>query len=225
MSALGWLIFWSAAFAGSHLAMSHPLRAPMVKAFGTKGFQIVYSLVSLFTLVMASRAYGPANEGAAWLWGMNYWLWGLASFIMWLGSIWFVGSLRRNPALPHPEAKAIAKQPVSGVYATTRHPMMWGFAAWGLTHILVNPTPASIVISTAIIVTAIGGAYGQDRKKRLLMGEEWRDWEERTGFIPFSRGIHSMGLFALIGGTILFFAVTYAHGAMGYNPAGLWLWF
>ena len=28
-----------------------------------------------------------------------------------------------------------------GVFAITRHPMMWGFALWALVHAIVNPTP------------------------------------------------------------------------------------
>ena len=30
------------------------------------------------------------------------------------------------------------------------------------------------------------GTIAQDRKKELLMGEVWRDWEARTSFVPFA---------------------------------------
>ncbi|WP_343347940.1 NnrU family protein [Sphingomicrobium sp. XHP0239] len=225
MNALGWLAFWSVAFAATHLAMSHPLRTPMVRMLGEKGFSAVYSIVSLVTLVMAARSYGPAQIDAAWLWGVSVPMWGVGSLLMWIGSIAFVGSLVKNPALPHPDADAYAARPATGVFATTRHPMMWGFALWGVTHILVNPTWPSIVLSLAIIVTALGGAWGQDIKKRRLMGESWSEWEANTSYFPFARGFHAPGMFALIGGTILFFVATYAHGWLGRAPVGLWTWF
>ncbi|MFN4039918.1 MAG: NnrU family protein, partial [Erythrobacter sp.] len=44
------LLAANTAFVGSHFAMSHPLRAPMVKALGAGGFQGAYTLVSFATL-------------------------------------------------------------------------------------------------------------------------------------------------------------------------------
>jgi hypothetical protein len=38
--------------------------------------------------------------------------------------------------------------------------------------------------------------------------------------VPFARGFANPGMFALVGGTILFFAATWAH-----QPAGFWRWF
>ena len=225
MTPLGWLTFWSVAFAATHLLMSHPLRAPMVRAFGgEKGFGIVYSIVSLVTLVMAARSYAPAREAATMLWSSGEAGWIAGTLMMWFGSILFVGSLVKNPALPHPDADAMTARPASGVFAITRHPMMWGFALWSVTHILVNPTWPSIVLALAILVTALGGAAGQDVKKRTLMGDGWRDWEKRTGFVPFARGFHLPGTFALVGGTILFLLATYAHGWFGAMPSGPWIW-
>ena len=66
---------------------------------------------------------------------------------------------------------------------------------------------------------------GQDRKKARLVGEPWRDWVRRTSFIPFGRGLASPGGFALIGGTVLWLGATWAHGALGYRPAGIWAFF
>ena len=44
------LIAASIAFVGTHFAMSHPLRAPMVGVLGAGGFMIAYSLVSAATM-------------------------------------------------------------------------------------------------------------------------------------------------------------------------------
>ena len=66
------------AFVGSHLALSHPLRRPVVDAVGERGFMLAYPLV-------------------------------------------------RNPAMPNASA---APAVATGVFAITRHPMMWSFALW-----------------------------------------------------------------------------------------------
>ena len=58
------LIAANIAFVGTHFAMSHPLRAPMVKALGAGGFTAAYSLVSLATLgwvAFAFKAAPPAD--------------------------------------------------------------------------------------------------------------------------------------------------------------------
>ena len=223
MNALTLLVLASAAFVGTHFLMSHPLRAPMVRALGERGFGVTYILVSFATLYLMTRFYGPAfAQSPAVLWEANLVTWTLATILMWLGSILFVGSLRRNPAFPTGGRPVSQIGEARGVFTITRHPMMWGFAAWSLVHVIANPTPASLIVSTAIAILALGGAFGQDIKKVRLVGEPWRDWESRTSFIPFGRGMALPDAFAVVGGTLLWLVATWAHGALGYRPAGIW---
>ena len=145
-----------------------------------------------------------------------------ATILTWIGTILFVGSFARNPALPHPEARTRNFGEPSGVFRITRHPMMWGFGLWALSHFLINPTPSGLVISEAIFVLAILGAALQDFKKRRLVGASWRQWEGRTSFLPFANGRVWPGLTPVLVGTILFLAATWAHGALGWREAGPW---
>ena len=50
------------------------------------------------------------------------------------------------------------------------------------------------------------------------MGERWHEWTAQTAFIPFTRGFANPGAVAVIGGTLLFFVATWAHGALGGCP-------
>ena len=226
MNSLVALALVSATFVGTHLAMSHPLRAGLVRLLGERGFAGIYSLVSIVLLWAMSHFYGPAVAQAPdFLWDAGQAGWIVATLLMWIGSILFVGSLRRNPAFPNPGKPVTVIGAARGVFAITRHPMMWSFAIWALVHAIVLPTLASLVISAAIAILALGGAYGQDHKKIKLVGEPWRDWMRRTSFVPFGRGIASPGAFASIGGTLLWMAATWAHGALGYRPAGVWAFF
>ena len=226
MSAMTGLILGSVAFVGTHFLMSHPLRAPMVNAMGEKVFGLVYAVVSFATLYLMAHFYhGAFADSPAVLWDAGSVGWIVGSILMWVGSVLFVGSLKSNPAFPTGGKPVTEIGPARGVFAITRHPMMWGFAIWALVHVIVNPTPASLVVSAAIAILALGGAAGQDRKKEKLIGEPWRDWEARTSFVPYGRGVASAGGFALASGTLLWLAASYAHGALGYRPAGIWAFF
>ena len=223
MTGLGVLVLASTAFVGTHFAMSHPLRAPMAHALGERGFGLLYIVVSLVTFYGMVHYYGPAAAQApVLLWDLGSAGWIVATLLMWVGSILLVGSLMRNPAFPTGGKPVTHIGAARGVFAITRHPMMWSFAIWALVHAIVVPTAASLVISAAIAILALGGAYGQDHKKEKLVGEPWRNWMRRTSFVPFGRGFASPGAFALIGGTLLWLAATWAHGALGYRPAGIW---
>ncbi|MFX7922504.1 NnrU family protein, partial [Acinetobacter baumannii] len=50
MDGLTLLALASASFVATHFLLSHPLRAPLVKALGAGGFMGVYSLVAFGTL-------------------------------------------------------------------------------------------------------------------------------------------------------------------------------
>ena len=174
MTALGLLAVSGAAFVGTHFAMSHPLRAGLVRMLGERGFMLAYVAVSLATFYGITRFYGPASaEAPASLWSVGSALWIIATVLMWAGSVLFVGSLRRNPAFPTGGAPVTRIGAPRGVFAITRHPMMWGFALWALVHALVNPTLASLVVSATIAILALGGAAGQDIKKQKLVGAPW----------------------------------------------------
>jgi uncharacterized membrane protein len=204
-------------FVGLHFLMSHPLRAPLVSRMGEGPFRGLYSVVSLVTfgaMIWFYRAIG--REPQLWPVSDAYWIAG--TLLMWLGAILFVGSFVGNPALPG--ARGPKAGPPQGVFAITRHPMMWGFALWAIVHLLVVATPKALVFDGAIIVLALVGAALQDRKKEARMGDRWHAWTAQTAFVPFTRGLASPGLFAFVGGTLLLFLATWLHPL----PVGPWRW-
>ena len=217
------------AFVGTHFLLSHPLRAPLVRAVGEKGFLGLYSLVAFATLGWIVVAYRAAPPAPLW-WDQSDAIWIVGSILTLIAAILVMGSLIRNPALPHPEARAVEDVPAAtGVFAVTRHPMMWGFALWGIAHILVFPDPANVAVATAIIVLALVGAHLQDRKKAALQPEFWPRWQERTSFVPFAAiaaGRARFGGFkahALAGGLVIWLVATWAHRFAGWD-AGLFRW-
>jgi uncharacterized membrane protein len=208
------------AFVGTHFLMSHPLRTPMVARLGAGGFQGVYSLVSFATLGWAAYAFREAPIGMP-LWSAGDALNIVATAIMFVASVLLAGSFVGNPALPQPGADKLATQSPTGVFAITRHPMMWSFALWSLAHVLVSPRPAVLILSGFIAFLALGGAAGQDVKKARLMGDSWKGWVSRTSFVPRAAWPGRVGM---IGGTLIWLAATWAHPLAGAPTAGIWLW-
>jgi uncharacterized membrane protein len=203
-------------FIGLHFLLSHPLRAPLVRAVGEGPFRGIYALVALVTFGGMVYYYSRIGREAP-LWQVGDVGWIIASILMWLASILLVGSFFKNPALvgaPGPRGGP------TGVMQITRHPMMWAFALWAIVHLAVVGMPKALVFDGAILILALGGAAGQDAKKARQMGEDWHDWTAQTAFVPFTRGIGNPGAVALIGGTILFFAATWLHPM----HVGFWRW-
>jgi len=218
-------------FVGTHFLLSHPLRRPLVGRLGERGFLGLYSAVAFLTLGWLVRAYRAAPDQAP-LWVADDGLWALATAIMLLASVLLMGSLVGNPALP--EAKA-APPEARGVFAVTRHPMMWSFALWSLAHALVWSTPANLVLVAGIAFLSLVGAHMQDRKKRALQPETWPAWEGRTSYWPFAAvaagrarlagfGGHALSGWALGGGLVVWLAATWAHIPLAGWPAGIWRW-
>jgi uncharacterized membrane protein len=172
-------------------------------------------------MVFAFRAISPS----AGLWdGSQSLPWALGSLLTLLASVLFVGSLLGNPALPAPGAAALADKPVHGVFHVTRHPMMWGFALWAVSHALVSPTPRSLVLTFAVGFLALVGSHLQDRKKQVLMGAAWAGWEAKTSYWPQLGGLAKAGLVPWIGGLVLWLGATWAHIPGNGMAAGIWRW-
>lgn len=205
----------AAAFVGSHFLLSHPLRPGLAARLGEKRFQGLYSLVALITFGLMIWCYRALGRQAP-LWSIGEAGWIVAAILMWLASIFLVGSFVGNPALPG--ARRVSAP--HGVLAITRHPMMWSFAIWAVVHLALVATPKAFLLDGAILLLALVGAVGQDAKKSRLMGARWHEWTAQTSFMPFARGLKSPETFALVGGTILFVAATWLHPI----PVGIWRW-
>jgi uncharacterized membrane protein len=214
------------AFVGTHFLLSHPLRRPLVVRMGENGFLGVHSAVAAMTLVWLAMAYRAA-PATPMLWPVGDALWAAASAVMLVASILLLGSLVGNPALPGP-ARAIRE--ARGVFAITRHPMMWAFALWSVVHIAVYPVAANIVVAIAILILALVGAHLQDRKKAALQPGTWPDWQRRTSYWPFAAIVAArarfggFGMHALAGGAIVWLGATWAHMPLGGWAAGIWRW-
>src|SRR5215204_1522644 len=124
LTAVGALALAAAAFVGTHFLLSHPLRTPLIARIGEKAFAGLYSLVALALFGGMIWVYPTASaEAPQPLWDAGRIGFIVATLLMWLGSVLFMGSLRRNPALPRPGRPIQKIDDPHGVYSITRHPM------------------------------------------------------------------------------------------------------
>ena len=217
------LIAASIALVGTHFALSHPLRAPLVKRLGANGFMALYSITALaclYWMAQGFRAAPPASLGGS---GAAGWI--FASALTLVAVVLLFGSFRKNPALPAPGAADLAatRQP-TGVFAVTRHPMMWSFALWAVSHIALWWSWRTNIVALAIFTLALLGAHLQDRKKAVAMGDAWQQWQARTSYWPRLSKLLSAGWMLWLAALATWLALTWIHIAMAGIPAGIWRW-
>lgn len=220
--ALWSLVAANIAFVGTHFAMSHPLRAPMVGALGEKGFSLAYTAVSFaalawvyFAFIAAPPADLPGSGEAGWI---------AATIITWPAMILLAGSFIGNPALPTPMAEAQARAEPGGVFIVTRHPMMWAIGLWAASHIILFWSTRTLITAAAMGVLALVGAKMQDAKKQALMGAAWAEWERKTSYWPRLDRLPSVGAVPLLAGTALWLVGSWSHLWRAGIPAGVWRW-
>lgn len=215
------LLAASLTLVGTHLMLSHPLRAPLVRRLSERGFLLLYSVVALVAIAWMARAFraAPASDlGQAS--GMAGWI--AASVLTIPALVLFLGSLRGNPALPQAGGSGLGGREPHGVFRVTRHPMMWSFALWAAAHLALLWSWRTTIVAGAVLVLALVGAAGQDRKKRKLLGDGWAAWEAKTHFFPQLAAMLSVSWFLWLAALLSWLAITWMHIPLVGIPAGLW---
>ncbi len=220
------LVTACALFVGTHFLMSHPARAKLVSAMGPSGFQGFYSLVSLALFGWMIWALRKAPSGES-LWAATDGIWIAASALSLLAAVLFAGSFVGNPVLADANssaAKALAERTPSGMFRVTRHPMMWGFALWALSHILVAPRTENFIFLGSFVFLALVGAAAQDRKKSEQLGDAWQSWQSQTSYWPRLSQLSGVGIRIWLGAILFWLAASWAHSPIAGVVAGIYRW-
>lgn len=210
-------------FVGSHYVMSHTLRRHIEAMFGRKLFPLIYSVVSLAFFVWIIFAFRAAPTADLPGTGETGWI--IATLILIPALVLYAGSMRGNPAMPLPGADEALREEPSGVFAVTRHPMMWSFSLWALSHLMLFYSIRTMITAGAMGFLAIFGAHMQDRKKRAQLGPDWELWVSRTHFWPRWHRLFTAGLLPWAIGLILWVFLSWLHMPLADMAAGIWRWF
>jgi len=171
----------AAAFLLTHFIPSTPLRAPLVKALGQRGYTALYSLVAFVTLGWMIWAYGKAPVEPVWP-GLKL----LPAILMPFSFVLFAcGLLSRNPTIVGAGKLLESADPARGIIRVTRHPLMWSFMLWAAAHVLARGEMKATVFFGAFLLLAALGALLIDRRKEKTAGEDWRRFAAATSYFPF----------------------------------------
>ncbi|MFP6710230.1 MAG: NnrU family protein [Rhodospirillales bacterium] len=173
------------AFIASHLVMSSaPIRDPLLRKIGERGFMGIYSLVAAAIIYWVVAAYNAAPD-------VEYWqphtaFKHLSLSLMIVVCIFIVASLTpKNPTMAGASANQLRDGP-RGIFRITRHPMMWGVGLWGVLHVLANGDVASLIFFGGFGVLAIFGTVLIDRRKARTHGAAWLVYANQSSHIPFA---------------------------------------
>jgi uncharacterized membrane protein len=176
-------------FVGGHFLLSStPLRARLVAVVGERGFAGAFSVVMIALLVWVILAYSRATYVPVWELGV--WAHWVPVVVTPFALLLLVGGYtQRNPTAVMQPAPAGATEPrrmAPGILAVTRHPIMWAFALWSLSHLVANGDAASIILMGGMGLLALAGTVLIDGKKAKAWGAAWPPFAAVTSNLPLA---------------------------------------
>lgn len=179
------LIVSSVSFVIGHLILSHPsVRTPLRNKLGKIGFRGGYSLVAGATFTWMIWSFGNAPRTPLWE-APTFFVHGSLTLMVIAFFLIICGYTTPNPGVLDMEQKGIAQGP-SGVMKITRHPVMWGVALFGISHILANGHLEGLIFFGSLSALALLGASHIDYRKSQRLGDVWRDYMAITSHIPMA---------------------------------------
>jgi uncharacterized membrane protein len=230
MDATVWIALWAVSFLVSHLVISSSaVRARLISAVGEQPYRGIYSLVAAATLGPLIYEFARNKHAGPLLWYLRAvapvrllaWVLMLTALILFVGSF-----INPNPA--GMGAPGGTKEP-RGILKITRHPSFVAFSLFGIAHMLMNGWAGDVIFFGMFPALGILGGMHQDQRKIRELGESYREFVEKTSFVPFAallsgrvRWSSTDIPWAAIGaGVVLTVAIIALHPMMfGGNPLG-----
>ena len=188
-----------------------PVRRFFIGLLGQRTYMVAYSLLSLaliaWVIVAALRApYVP-------LWPAERWQ-ALVPLIAMPFALWFMlgGLVEPNPLSI--SLYSGARNEAGPMARVTRHPVLWGFLIWALSHIAPNGNLVALILFGGMAALAAGGFGLVDRRARRRLGEaRWQAESRASPLLPFAA---ATALTAVDIGRLLLWAAA---------AVGIYLWF
>jgi len=184
---LGTLIAAAAVWIILHLGIAGTaLRGRLVQVLGERGFRAAFSLVSVANIIWLGLAWGAAGPVRV-LWQAPDWLVVLCMLLMVPAVVYLVGSVTvPNPTMVGGGRALKSDTPAVGILRVTRYPMLWSFALWAATHMIIIGTLGAVIFTGAFLVVAIAGMFSIDAKYAKRAPEQWLAFARVTSIMPFA---------------------------------------
>ncbi len=186
----------------------------------------IFSIGSLVAIWWLTREFNAAPYDKK-LWVMpGAWPWLKAALILFALVLIAGGLLTPNPSSPG--AAAVLERPelANGIFAVTRHPVMWGVGIWAVCHLLSQANLRGIAFFGSFAATALIGSWLQDRRKLAVL-PAWRAFKAKTSFVPFAALLegraklrwHALGWWRVAVAVVLWGAMLHFHAWLfGVQP-------
>lgn len=205
-------------FVGGHFILSHLVRKPLLARLGDNGFRGLYTLVAAVGLGWMIWAHSTAPYVA--LWGDPLWARHLLLLVMLVAVFFFIAGLTTpSPGVVGAEAVPMAYDSGLGIHAVVRHPGLWGFALWGVGHLIANGDVATVLLAGGVAVLAFGGMLGIDARKRRAFPDAYGRFMAHTSNIPFAAlaagrvrfDWSKLGLWRIALALVIYLVVLFSH--------------
>lgn len=209
-----------------HLLVAGPWRAGLIRGMGEARYRGLFSALSAVSLAFLIWSYGRAPYLE--FWPSSPALAVVPLVVMPVALLLLIGSLRRtNPTLAGPDMMLKDSLPVQGITKVTRHPMLWAFSLWAISHMLANGDAATWLLAGAVLVTALNGMISIDRKRTIKFGQAWQEFIGKTSIIPFAAvlerrqrvTLRDIGPWNILAAAVLYALILAGHGIMFGVPA------
>ncbi|MGI9492716.1 MAG: NnrU family protein [Geminicoccaceae bacterium] len=170
----------------SHLGIaSSGLRPWLVQRLGARLYLGAYSVLALAAIIWLVRAYNRADF--VLLWSPAPWQAWLPLIIMPFALLFLFGGLTTpNPTVAGQALVEKKIDPPKGMLRITRHPTMWAFGLWALSHLIANGDLASLFLFGTIAALALVGTVLIDARYRDRLSTHWSSFSEQTSNLPFA---------------------------------------
>lgn len=214
-------------FLALHILPAISARERVIAKLGDPIYMGLFSLASILSLAWMISAYKTTPAGE-YLWVTGAGLRWLTVLLMGLAFVLAVaGVTTRNPSMVMGANALKASSPWAGIFAITRHPLMWGIALWAILHLVNRPNMKSLLFFGTLALLAVGGSRLQEKRKHKELGPAWDVFENHTSFVPFAGlltgkstlHLKELGVWRLAAAIALWAVMLIAHGRILGVPA------
>jgi len=128
-------------FFGSHSVriFADPWRTSMIEKLGEKKWKGLYTLISLFGLILLIIGYSQARQNTVMIWQPPVFLAHLAVLLNLFAFILLTSSARNNNA----------------IRLKLKHPMILGVKVWAIAHLLANGSLIDLILFGSFLIWAV----------------------------------------------------------------------
>lgn len=202
------------------------VRDRVIEKMGEKAYRGAFSLFSLLGIFWLAHAYKVSDYIETW--GQLAWFKPIAVFLMLVAFLFVVlGVTTPNPTSVGGEKLLMADAPAQGIQRVTRHPVLWGFVLWAVTHSIANGDMASLLFFGSFAIVSLIGMRSIDVKRKKSCGQQWEHHADTTSIIPFlaiKEGRNRLVIaefkgWQLVSAIVLYAAMMHFHKAIfGVSP-------